>query len=305
MKLNKILLFLTTIIITLTGCEKYDFDQNLPTIEGTEWVLVSGRVYTENLTTGEKLYYDHFDSGKTTSNLDVFGGSSVDIDILESGISSWYFYDNTFIVNNLNEYRYNTQGSGTRKQYTIYGIQPYGTSRSVEVINFTDDVMTIKVYESNESHNGDNYHYFSTLTFVRVGYSCTGCGVSPIPGYEYSGTIPTILEPVPGHLQLTGTSWVITRYDNGMTPVYPNDTINFVSGVSYDINGSDPNTYSLSNNTGNNLYNLTLYECITFNGNYSGQVGLSFIDGGELNNLTMNGIFGTSGSINVWMERIN
>ena len=54
---------------------------------------------------------------------------------------------------------------------------------------------------------------------------------------------------VPGHLQLNGTSWVITRYDDGMTPVYPDDTINFVSGVSYDINGSNPNTYSFSNNT--------------------------------------------------------
>ena len=123
--------------------------------------------------------------------------------------------------------------------------------------------------------------------------------------YEYGGTINLVTGTVPGHLQLNGTSWVINRYDNGVTPQYPNDTINFISGVSYDINGSSTNTYSFSNNTGNNLYNLTLYECVTFGGNYSGQVGLNFIDGGELNNLTMNGIFGTPGSINVWMERIN
>jgi len=305
MKLNKLTLFLITIITVFTSCEKYDFEQDLATIEGTEWVLVSGKVYTENLTTGEKLYYDHFDSVKTTSNLDIFGGSSVDIDMLEQNVTTWYFYDGTFMVNNLNTYDYNTQGSGIRKQYMVYGVPPNGSSRNIEVIEFDDNVMHIKLYESNESHNGDNYHYFSTLTFVRVGYNCPQCTTPPNSDYTYMGTVTNTVEPVPGHLQLTGTSWIITRYDDGMTPVYPNDTINFVSGVSYDINGSTSNTYSFSNNTGNNLYNLTLYECVTFGGNYSGQVGLSFIDEGELNNLTMNGIFGTSGSISVWMERIN
>jgi len=305
MKLYQILLFLPLLLITLDSCKKYDFDQDLPTIEGTSWVLVSGKVYTENLTTGEKLYYDHFDNTQTTSNLDIFGGSIADMDILEQNVTTWYFYENVFTINGNNTYEYSTQGSGTRKQYTIFGIPPHGSSRNIEVIEFNENIMNVKLYESNESHNGDNYHYFSTLTFVRVGYTCSQCGTPPNVDYTYMGTIVNVVEPLPGHLQLGGTSWVITRYDNGMTPTYPNDTLNFISGVTYDINGGNINTYSFSNNTGNNLYNLTLYECPTLGGNYSGQVGLSFIDVGELNNLTMNGIFGTSGSINVWLERIN
>lgn len=303
--MNKIFLYLTLLSLVFTSCEKYEFDVDIPTIEGTEWVLVNGRVYTENLTTGELTYYDHFDDNQTTSNLDIFGGSSVDVDIIEQNVTTWYLQDGIFTLGNGGTYDYTTHGSGSRTQYKLLGIPPYGSSRSLGILDFDENVLHVQIYESNESNHGDNYHYYTVLTFVKSGYSCPSCVYTSEFNYEYGGTVSLVSSDVPGHLQLTGTSWVITRYDNGMTPVYPNDTINFNSGVSYDINGLNPNTYSLSNNTGNNLYNLTLYECVTFNGNYSGQVGLSFIDNGELNNLTMNGIFGTSGSINVWMERIN
>jgi len=303
--MNRIFLYLTLLSLVFTSCEKYEFEVDIPTIEGTEWVLVNAKVYTENLTTGDLIYYDHFDGNQTVSNLDIFGGSLVDVDNIEQNVTTWYFEDGIFTLDNGNTYEYSTHGSGSRTQYRLLGIPPYGSARSLGILNFTDDVLNVKVYESNESNHGDNYHYYSVLTFVRSGYSCPSCTYDSQFDYEYGGTVDLVTGTVPGHLQLNGTSWVITRYDDGMTPVYPNDTINFVSGVSYDINGSNPNTYSFSNNTGNNLYNLTLYECVTFGGNYSGQVGLSFIDEGELNNLTMNGIFGTSGSISVWMERIN
>jgi hypothetical protein len=290
---------LLIIITTFLGCKKYEPLEELPNIEETEWVLVSGRTYTENLSSGEKFYYDHFSSSKTTSNLDIFGGSSIDFDNVEVNVTTWYFSNEVFTLNNLQSYEY-TKYSG---QYNIIGL-PNGSSRDLGVIEFNEDVMTVILYESNESYNGDNYHYYSTLTFTKVGVPCNGCGVVPNDEYEYMGVIIDSLEPIPGNQSLVGTSWVITRYDEGVTPYYPNDTINFISTLSYDINGGTPLNYSLSNNTGNNLYNLTLYECVTFGGNYSGQVGLTFIDYGILNNLQMNGIFGTNGSINVWMERI-
>lgn len=303
--MNKIFIYLSLICLIFTSCEKYEFDVDIPTIEGTEWVLVSGKVYTENLTTGNLTYYDHFDVNQTTSNLDIFGGSLVDVDNIEQNVTTWYFEDGIFTLDNGNTYEYSTHGSGSRTQYRLLGIPPYGSARSLGILDFTEDVLHVKIYESNESHGEDNYHYYTILTFVRSGYSCPSCTYESQFEYEYGGTVSLVTGSVPGHLQLNGTSWVISRYDNGMTPLYPNDTINFISGVAYDINGSNPSTYSFSNNTGNNLYNLTLYECVTFGGNYSGQVGLNFIDEGELNNLTMNGIFGTAGSISVWMERIN
>ena len=301
--MKKIITYLSLIILILTGCQKYEFD--VPTIENTEWVLVNGRVYIENLGTGELTYYEHFDNTQTISNLDIYGGSQIDIDVIEKNVTTWYFENGTFTLNNSNTYQYTKHGSGSRSQYKLLGVPPYGSSRSLGILDFNDEFLHVKIHESNESNNGENYHYYTVLTFVKAGGVCDSCAYESNLPYENGGTLDLTAGSVPGHQQLIGTSWIITRYDNGMTPVYPNDTINFVSGVSYDINGSNPNTYSLSNNTGNNLYNLTIYECVSLGGNYSGQVNLSFIDEGELNNLTMNGIFGTSGYISLWMERIN
>lgn len=298
--IKKITYFLIFISL-FNSCRKYDFDTS--TIENKEWFLVAGKVYLENLTTGELTYYEHFDDSQSSSNLDVFGGSNIDFDKIHKYKTKWYFSDGLFTLNDSTTCQYTTQGSGVKKQYNIIGILPYGSSRNLGILYFDDNRMDVVVYEANESHLGDNYHYYTVLTFVTNNSSCNLCNYSNTTGYEYGGTI-TITTNINGYEQLSGTSWLITRYDIGMTPYYPNDTINFINSVSYNINGSNEKTYSLSNNVGNNLYNLTLYECVTLGGNYSGQVSLSFIDFGELNNLTMNGIFGTSGSINLWMTRL-
>lgn len=305
--MNKFFLYLSLMILILTSCKKYEFDLvgPIPTIEGTEWVLVNGRAYTENLTSGALTYYNHFSINQTVSNLDIFGGSSTDVDNIEQGVTTWHFENGIFTLDNNITYEYNTHGSGSKTQYTLIGVPPYGSARNLGILDFNSNVLHVKIYESNESHNGDNYHYYTILTFVRLGYDCPSCVFISELNYTYGGILNLEAETTPGHLQLIGTSWVITRYDDGLTPVYPNDTLNFISGVTYSINGYYTNTYSFSNNIGNNMYNLTLYECVTLGGNYSGHVGLSFIDVGELNNLTMNGIFGTPGSMNVWLERIN
>jgi len=302
---NKIITYLLLITLIFSSCEKYELTEGYPTIENTLWVLNSGNVYVENLTNGEMVYYNHFDNSQDISNLDIFGGSQIDIDNIELGVTTWYFNDGIFVLNNGSTYEYNSSGSGVAKNYTLLGIPPYGSVRHLGVIYLDENILQVKIYESNESYDGDNYHYYTVLTFVRDGYSCSDCDFESRLDYTFGGTITINIEDIPGHLQLSGTTWVITRYDNGTTPYYPNDTINFISGVAYSINGLNTNTYSLSNNVGNNLYNLTLYECITIGGNYSGQVSLSSIIDGELNNILMNGIFGTNNSINLWMEKIN
>ena len=295
-----IALFYFTLLLLVSSCKKYEFVEP-PTIQGTEWILKSGRVYVENLDNGETYYYDHFGANRTNSNLDIFGGSSSDIDNLQQYQTSWYFYDGIFILDNSVTYDYTSSGSGTRTQYTVIGIPPFGSARHVGVIEFNDDILTIKVYESNESNNGTNYHYFSTLTFTKNGTNCPTCITPVIEGYTYGGIINDVIET---STHLEGSVWIITRYDEGMTPYYPNDTLTFLSKVVYTINGNGGYTYSLSNITGNNMHHLTLYDCSTLGGNYSGQLSLSFIEAGEINNMTMNGVFGTNSTVQVWLEEL-
>ena len=136
--MNKIFIYLSLICLIFTSCEKYEFDVDIPTIEGTEWVLVSGKVYTENLTRGNLTYYDHFDVNQTTSNLDIFGGSLVDVDNIEQNVTTWYFEDGIFTLDNGNTYEYSTHGSGSRTQYRLLGIPPYGSARSLGILDFTE-----------------------------------------------------------------------------------------------------------------------------------------------------------------------
>jgi len=288
-------------ILSFNSCKKYEFDEPLPTIENNEWILQSGRVYVENLDNGELKYYDHFGPNRTTSNLDIFGGSQSDIDNINISQTSWYFSDGNFILDNSVYYGYTSMGSGINVQYTIIGVPPFGSSRNIGVLELNDNILTIIVYESNESHNGVNYHYFSTLTFKRIGTTCSTCTTESINGYTYSGIVGTVIEEP---TTLDGTSWIITRYDEGMAPYYPNDTLTFISQVVYTLNNTGGYTYSLSNIAGNNMHSLTLYDCTTFGGNYSGQLSLSFIEAGEINNVTMTGVFGTNGTIQVWMEKL-
>ena len=184
--IKKITYFLIFISL-FNSCRKYDFDTS--TIENKEWFLVSGKVYLENLTTGELTYYEHFDDNQSSSNLDVFGGSNIDFDKIHKYKTKWYFSDGLFTLNDSTTYQYTTQGSGVKKQYNIIGILPYGSSRNLGILYFDDNRMDVVVYEANESHLGDNYHYYTVLTFVTNNSSCNLCNYSNTTGYQYGGTI--------------------------------------------------------------------------------------------------------------------
>tara|TARA_R110000851_G_scaffold260359_3_gene412923 strand:- start:2286 stop:3260 length:975 start_codon:yes stop_codon:yes gene_type:complete len=323
----KILNYLSSLLITLlllTSCEKEPLiplvDPNDPNItiisdtttvnpssyniEGVNWVLYSGRVYVENLTTGVSYYYDHFGPNKNTSNMDIFGGSESDIDELVRLQTQWYFSNGTFILNGTDYYDYTDYVANEDTVYSIIGVPPYGSSRMVNVTSITDNRMTVLTNDHVESNNGDNYNYYTTLTFVKAGTTCNGCLTNVYSGYIYGGIMDNTTTSVPVNQLLVGTKWVITRYDVGMTPYYPNDTLEFVGTASYEINGGNFKNYTLNESAGNNLLTLTLWECYTLGGNYGGQVPQSFIDDGEINNVTFNGQLGTSGSLKVWMEKL-
>tara|TARA_R110002110_G_scaffold49196_1_gene145849 strand:+ start:4773 stop:5693 length:921 start_codon:yes stop_codon:yes gene_type:complete len=306
MKTLKFLYLTILSLIILTSCEKPEFeDLTRYSVEGTEWRLYSGRVYVENLQSGESYYYDHFGPNKTTSNLDIYGGSLSSIDSLTALQYSWYFSNGSFVLNGNKYYDYTKMGVGENTQYSIIGIEPFSSARNIIVLNIEENYMTVRIYDSNESNDGENYHYFSTLTFVKNGMSCQDCIMDVYPTYTYGGILNSIYDSISVSQSLNGSKWVITRYDEGMTPYYPNDTIEFISNVSYTVNGGPWQTYSLSNITGTNMNSLTLYECSTLGGNYSGQITKSFIQSGEINNIVFDGIYGTPGNVTMWLEKIN
>ena len=299
-----LLLFASTIFIS---CEKEMFDDPTPmySMENVEWVLYSGRVYVENLDDGTQYYYNHFGPNKLESNLDIYGGSESTVDALNQHQTTWFISNGIFIYNSSVNYDYTEMGVGDKTKYTLIGVEPFGSSRTIIPVVVAENYITVELYESYESYEGVNYNYFSTLTFVRQGTSCLECENDVYDGYVYGGILNSVVDEPTVTESLNGTQWVITRYDEGMTPYYPNDTIDFISNVSYTINGGNWYNYSLSNIVGNNLLTLTLYECSTLGGNYSGEITEAGITSGTINNQTFNGIFDTQGNVKVWMEKIN
>ena len=304
LKIPILLIFLSSIFIS---CEKELFDDPKPTysLENVEWVLYSGKVYVENLDNGTQYYYDHFGPNKMESNLDIYGGSQSIVDGLIQYQTTWFISNGTFIYNSQEYYDYTDMGVADKTKYTIIGVPPFGSSRTIIPVEVGENHMTIEIYEAFESHNGVNYNYFSTLTFIRMGATCQYCEVGSYDGYTYGGILNSIVDEPTSSESLNGTQWVVTRYDEGMTPYYPNDTLNFISNVSYTINNGEWHNYSVSNIVGNNLLTLTLYECVTLGGNYSGEITPAAVTSGEINNQIFNGIFDTEGHIRVWLDKID
>jgi|TARA_R110000787_G_scaffold114511_5_gene224255 hypothetical protein len=273
-------------------------------IEGTNWVLYSGRVYVDNLSNGESYYYDHFGPSKNTSDLDIFGGSESAVDGLVRLQTQWYFSNGTFILNGTDYYDCTDYIANNDTVYNIIGVPPYGSSRMVNVLSISDDRMTVLTNERVESNSGDNYNYYSTLTFVKAGTTCNNCLTSTYPSYIYGGIVNNITTPVPVNQILVGSEWVVTQYNVNNTTYYPNDTLEFIGTSSYEINGGSFRNYTINEGAGNNLLTLTLWDCSTLGGNYSGQISALDITDGEFNNVTFNGQLGTSGTVKVWMTKL-
>tara|TARA_R100001510_G_C7653042_1_gene211040 strand:+ start:255 stop:764 length:510 start_codon:yes stop_codon:yes gene_type:complete len=104
---------------------------------------------------------------------------------------------------------------------------------------------------------------------------------------------------------LLGTKWVLTKYVSAFATEYPNDTIEFISVNTYELNGSGDRTYNLSNIPSSTNYDLTLNYFSPFGGShYSGNVGYYFVDDGEINNVEFTNIQNTSMTIRAWFEKI-
>lgn len=306
MKILQIIInaFLILTVLTTNSCKKEEQLKPNNTVVNNnqvyelldiDWVLHSGRFYMENMDNGDKNFYDHFGLSQFQSTLDPINGADIPFDTISQGITTWRFTSNNFILNNVNYYEF------TYTENTVVAVgMENGSSRPMTIIDIDDISITFKVHEAYGSIDGVNYSYYTTLTFIKSGSSCTSCEPNSDLGYVYQG----VIDNNTSINNIINTKWVVTRYDEGLIPYYPNDTLHFINNNEYTINNGTYNNYTLSNIFGNNMTELTLYNFYTIGGDYSGMVLDSFIEDYQINASIFTDIFNTGTNKTVWMVRI-
>lgn len=306
MKISKFItsIFFLTLIFLNFSCKKETIEKpdNNIVVNDTiydfmdiDWILVSGRLYMQNLDNGSKSVYDHFGGSQNQSSLDPINGSAVPFDDVTKDVTTWRFTSSNFVLNGSNFYGF-TQTNNT---ISVIGLEN-GSSRPITITHINNTSMTVKVNEDYVSNNGVNYKIFSTLTFVKEGETCNNCEPNTISGYVYGG----IISNNTSQNSIVGTKWVVTKYYDGFSNNYPNDTLYFSSNTQYTINGGTYKNYTLSNNIGNNMSNLTLYGFYTIGGDYSGMVPNTFVSDGQINSAMFTDVFNTNNDKLIWMTRI-
>jgi len=216
--------------------------------------------------------------------------------MISKGMTTWKFTSsNQFVLDGSSTYNYNTNTNGI---FNVYGMEN-GSPRNIEVLNSTNDVMNVKVYESNGNDGVNNFTFYTVLTFVKVGYTGTVTEYTVPSGYSYSGVVGNPSTAT----TLVGTKWVVTKYVQNFVTQLPNDTLEFISTTQYTINGYTPRNYSLSI-VGNNNKSLSLYSFTTLGGDWSGQVQGTFINDWVINNTLFTNMFVTTPDARIWVVRI-
>jgi len=305
--MKNILFILISVIIGFTSCKKSEIKpENPQTVVNTPanvnpigyvWELYSGRVYVKNLDNSTTAYYDHFSSIKNASNLDMFISSGLPFDMITKGMTTWKFTSsNQFVLDGSSTYNYNVNTNGI---FNVYGMEN-GSTRSIEVLNSTNNYMNVKVYESNGNNGTNNFSFYTVLTFVKVGFTGTVNEYTVPSGYTYSGVVGNPSTAT----TLVGTKWVVTKYVQNFVSQYPNDTLEFISTTQYKVNSSVPRNYSLSGVVGNNMKSLSLYSFTTLGGDWSGQVQGTFINDWVINNALFTDMFTSVPDARIWVVRI-
>ena len=189
--------------------------------------------------------------------------------------------------------------------------RPYGfnggTSRPIVVQYVTNEMMKVITRESYNSDNTYNYRYFSELIFKKVG---TGYGYDAevIEGYTYDGIweYNYAITSNNGEVNLTGSEWLLTRYNVGVEAYYPYDTLHFTSKNTYTLNNDvTERRYVLYGMSNVNKSSLTLYDLTTLGGDYSGEVLTQGLADGEINNTDFTDIWDGENQYSVWIKRID
>jgi hypothetical protein len=281
----------------------------LSNIINKEWVLTKARVYVENMDLNTKKYYDYFTYSRTTASMSLFDPTEVPIfDEITLHETTWNFNDGEYFTVD-GEYDYNMQTHYNPFDQLIF--RPYGfyggTSRPIVVQYSNNEMMKVITRESYGSDNTHNYKYFSELVFKKEG---TGYGYDGeiIEGYTFNGLweYNYNITSNNGEINLSGSEWLLTRYNVGVEAYYPYDTLHFTSNSTYRLNNDlTERRYSLYNVTNSNMSSITFYGLTTLGGDYSGQVLTQGLADGEINNSDFTDIWDGENQYSVWIKRIN
>jgi len=176
------------LFINLTSCQKKIITPNVEPIVQVEnvdstisvfgeWLLVDGKMYIDNLDTGEKTVYGHFDNNKTVSSL-RYEGVVFDFERIVKDSTTWTFIapptiPNTgeFWLNNDSIQPYGFYLTTSNMTIVENGFGPQklgGSSRPISAyLNGTDNQANFYVQETYGSIDGNNVKYFSELTFEK------------------------------------------------------------------------------------------------------------------------------------------
>ena len=147
-----------------------------------EFVLVSGKLYLDNLEDGSKIVYNHFDATKSRSSL-RYGGAIIPFETIIKDTTTWSFYLPKIVPNVgkfvLNEDTLNPMGLNvtahnlTVIEYptaTFGSTQLNGSARPIQIVLVDGKQKLIKIYvqEAYLSINGYNYKSFNELIFKKI-----------------------------------------------------------------------------------------------------------------------------------------
>ena len=263
---------------------------------GITYQVYDAILYLRDTQTDELKYFSHFGPGQVISSLDPYYGPAVRFDTIIQNATTWLFTSNGyFVLNGQSTYPY----SHFNDTYSVYGMEN-GSARPINVLRCTGDYMNVSVHYSFVTLNNRDYEFYTVISLKRIGYTGATVAEEIKFGSTYAGVINSNMST---QSNLSGTSWVVTKYISQLTTATPNDTINFVSSNQYRINGGSLNNYTLTYITGTGMNSLTLYGCSTLGGSYAGQILSSFNADGFVNDARFYNLFNNQ-LTRVWLEKI-
>jgi len=147
-----------------------------------QWLLLDGFTYVENLTTGERVRYNHFDETKNVSGL-RFGNADFPFEIIEKNVTTWSFFEppsvpgyGEFVLNDEIETPmgfYVTKSNWSIIEHPVSGTtnsQLGGVARplSAVIYNYSDSIVNFYVQEGYANVNGYNVKYVNELRFKKI-----------------------------------------------------------------------------------------------------------------------------------------
>lgn len=193
--MKKLTFILVLVSLALFSCKKEEVEPDLgpyrseyPTfeddgyhIDDKTFILISGKLYMENVETGEKVVFDHFGDGKTVSGMRA-GNYEYEIEKLEQFKTTWGFYSTNrleFYLNGdtLDPYEIQESSYSNRiiehSQSSTNGpitIKMGGSSKpfTIGVVDEEADIIRVYINEAYTDLNGEQWTYFNELDFQLV-----------------------------------------------------------------------------------------------------------------------------------------